>query len=143
MILPSLCPHCEIAMTECIDILLIEDSPSQARYFQLLLARAGYHVQIAVDGTTGWRHAHTCSPRLILLDVDLPIIDGFTLLSRFKHDPATTDIPVVMLTQREHISHVQRAIDLGASDYVFKDDASHQLCSVVQQLLPARMPPPC
>ena len=121
------------------DILLIEDSLSQARYFQLLLARAGYAVQIAADGLTGWQQAHTCPPRLILLDVELPVYDGFALLSRFKRDPVTTGIPVVMLTHREHISHVQWAIDLGASDYVFKDDASRQLCAVVQQLLPPRV----
>ena len=124
-------------MTEHIDILLIEDSPSQARYFQLLLTRAGYSVQIAADGATGWLQGHICAPRLILLDVELPIVDGFELLSRFKDDPATTHIPMVMLTNREHVSQVQWAIDLGASDYVFKDDASRQLCSVVQQLLRA------
>lgn len=136
--LSSLCARCEITVSffDRIDILLIEDSLSQARYFQLLLARAGYVVQIAADGLTGWQQAHTCSPRLIVLDVELPIYDGFVLLSRFKRDPVTTDIPVVMLTHREHISQVQWAIDLGASD---KDDASRQLCSVIQQLLPPRV----
>jgi DNA-binding response OmpR family regulator len=117
------------------DILLIEDSRSQALQVQLLLQRAGYTVQIAVDGAAGWRQAIAVTPRLILLDVDLPLFDGFQLLARLKRDPATAHIPVVMLTHREHIGSVERAIALGVDGYLFKDDAQRQLGAVVSQLV--------
>ena len=79
-------------------------------------------------------------PRLILLDVDLPTLDGFQVLARLKRDPATANIPIVMLTHREHIDHVERAIALGASDYLFKDDGDRQLGALVAQLLLATEP---
>jgi CheY-like chemotaxis protein len=126
----------DMTMDEQADILLIEDSPSQALRAKLVLQRAGYTVQIAIDGGVGWYQVHVVAPRLILLDVDLPIFDGFQLLARLKRDPTTAHIPVVMLTHREHIDHVERAIALGASDYLFKDDAEYQLTTVVAQLIP-------
>ena len=117
------------------DILLIEDSPSQALRFMLMLRRAGYEVQIANDGAEGWRLACSEPPRLILLDVDLPTLDGFQVLSRLKRGRATAAIPVLMLTNREHVSNVERAIELGADGYLFKDDVVDLLCPSVRQLL--------
>jgi DNA-binding response OmpR family regulator len=117
------------------DILLIEDSPSQALQFRLVLQRAGYRVRVVADGAEGWRAACADQPRLILLDIDLPTLDGFQILRRLKRDRATLAIPILMLTNREHISNVERAIALGADDYLFKDDAVSQLVLSVPQLL--------
>ncbi|HEU4326011.1 MAG TPA: response regulator [Roseiflexaceae bacterium] len=117
------------------DILLIEDSPSQALRFQLLLSRAGYRVRIARDGIEGWRCACDERPRLILLDVDLPLMSGFQVLARLKRGRSTADIPVVMLTNREHVSDVISALDTGADDYLPKRDALTQICSVIAQHL--------
>ena len=117
------------------DILLVEDSPSQALQFRLVLERAGYRVRVVVDGAEGWRVACADLPKLILLDVDLPTLDGFQILDRLKRDRATAAIPVLMLTNREHISNVERAITLGADNYLFKDDAAEQLCTAVMELL--------
>ncbi|WP_298490250.1 PleD family two-component system response regulator [uncultured Chloroflexus sp.] len=117
------------------DILLIEDSPSQALQFRLMLEQAGYRVEVAVTSLEGWRAASVLKPRMILLDIDLPGLDGFQVLSRLKRDRATRHIPVVMLTHREHVSSVQRAIDLGANDYLFKDDAVSALLPVVEQVI--------
>ena len=122
-------------MIDRLDILLIEDSPSQALRFLLMLRRAGYEVQVANDGAEGWRLACDELPQLILLDVDLPTLDGFQVLLRLKRGRATADIPVLMLTNREHISNVERAIALGANGYLFKDDVAELLCPSVEQLL--------
>ncbi|WP_322511438.1 response regulator [Chloroflexus sp.] len=116
-------------------ILLIEDSPSQALQFRLMLERAGYRVQVAATGIEGWRAASVMKPRMILLDIDLPGLDGFQVLNRLKRDRATKHIPVVMLTHRDHINSVQRALNLGADDYLFKDDAAAELLPVVEQAL--------
>jgi DNA-binding response OmpR family regulator len=122
-------------MSDAYDILLIEDSPSQALQFQLILERAGYRVRVVADGGDGWRAAYTDRPRLILLDIDLPTLDGFQILTRLKRDRATAAIPILMLTNREHISNIERAIALGANDYLFKDDAVTQLGTCVLQLI--------
>jgi DNA-binding response OmpR family regulator len=122
-------------MTNTPDILLIEDSMSQALCFRLMLERAGYSVHIIPDGADGWRLAGEWHPRLILLDIDLPSLDGFQVLNRLKRDRRTSDIPVVMLTHRDNVVSVQRAIDLGANDYLFKDDAPYELCATVAQAL--------
>jgi DNA-binding response OmpR family regulator len=117
------------------DILLIEDSPSQALQFQLILQRAAYTVRVVADGGDGWRAAYADRPRLILLDIDLPTLDGFQILARLKRDRATAAIPIIMLTNREHISNVERAITLGADSYLFKDDAVTLLVTSIADLL--------
>jgi len=124
-----------VGLNDTYDILLVEDSPSQALQFRLVLERAGFLVRVVVDGAEGWRVACEDLPKLILLDVDLPTLDGFQILARLKRDRATAAIPVLMLTNREHISNVERAIALGADDYFFKDDAIERLGATVLQLL--------
>jgi DNA-binding response OmpR family regulator len=120
-----------------LNILLIEDSPSQALQLQLILERAGYHVAVVTDGAAGWQAACDQLPELILLDVELPTLDGFQVLSRLKRSSATAAIPVIMLTNRDHISSVERAIELGVDDYLSKQDVEQQLCVIVRQLLHA------
>lgn len=122
-------------------ILLVEDSPSQALRFRLMLERAGYHVEVVGDGGEGWRNACSHPPQLILLDIDLPTLDGFQVLARLKRARQTSTIPVVMLTHRDHVASVQRALELGADDYLFKDDAPFELCTIVAQALKAGRPP--
>lgn len=122
-------------MNASIDILLIEDSPSQALRINLGLQRLGYHVCVAADGLQGYWLARTTMPRLVLLDVELPKLNGFQVLQRLKHHPATRTIPVVMLTDRDRLPDVEHALTLGASDYLPKHEASVQLGPVVQQLL--------
>jgi DNA-binding response OmpR family regulator len=72
---------------------------------------------------------------MILLDIDLPSLDGYQVLGRLKRHRRTAPIPVVMLTHRDNVDSVQRAIDLGADDYLFKDDATLELCATVAQAL--------
>jgi DNA-binding response OmpR family regulator len=121
------------------DILLIEDSPSQALQLQLILQRAGYRVTVVADGAAGWRAACDQPPRLILLDVELPTLDGFQVLSRLKRGRETAAIPVIMLTNRDHVSSVERAIELGVDGYLPKQDMLHQLCTIVRQFLDAQV----
>lgn len=123
------------------DILLIEDSPSQGLQLQLLLQRAGFKVQIATDGVQGWRQAHATHPRLVLLDVNLPTLDGFQVLTRLKRDRTTAHIPVVILSTSNHVSDVERAISLGIDDYWVKGDllteknAARLFCDSLNQII--------
>jgi len=128
-------------MNQEVDILLIEDSPSQGLQLQLLLQRAGFKVQIATDGVQGWRQAHASHPRLVLLDVNLPTLDGFQVLTRLKRDRTTSHIPVVILSTSNHVSDVERAISLGIDDYWVKGDllteknAAHLFCDSLNQII--------
>lgn len=123
------------------DILLIEDSPSQGLQLQLLLQRAGYQVRIATDGVQGWRQAHTHPPKLVLLDVNLPTLDGFQVLTRLKRDRTTAKLPVIILSTSNHVSDVERAISLGTDDYWVKGDllseknAIRLFCETIDQLI--------
>ncbi len=119
------------------NILLIEDSPSQALQFWLLLTNAGYEVRIVSDGREGWIDACNSHPGLILLDVNLPSLNGFQVLSRLKRNRTTADIPVVMLSSHDSVFQVEQALELGADDYLFKEDytrqnGSHMLQSALQ-----------
>lgn len=121
-------------------ILLIEDSPSQALRFWLLLIHAGYNVHIVGDGREGWKKACEEHPCLILLDLYLPGMSGLQVLTRLKHDCTTADIPVIILSNDDSVSQVEQAIALGATDYLFKadymrTDAGCQLQEAINQIL--------
>jgi CheY-like chemotaxis protein len=110
-------------MNEAPYIMLVEDSTSQALQLQLLLKQyTTQPIQIISDGAEAWRQACKEHPGLILLDINLPSLDGFQILSRLKRNRDTADIPVIMLTTSDSITDVERAIELGANDYLFKDD---------------------
>jgi two-component system copper resistance phosphate regulon response regulator CusR len=122
-------------------ILLIEDSSSQAEWFQQLLTQAGYTVQVANDGVEGWCCACHTYPDLILLDINLPTIDGFGVLYLIKRCYITAAIPVIMLTMADKMSDVEYAVALGADGYLFKDDyfctqdGAHHMIDEVNRLM--------
>lgn len=74
------------------------------------------------DGLDGWKKVCTDPPVLILLDINLPTLDGFSILSMLKHSNKTAAIPVVMLTGLDGVHDVEHALSLGADGYLFKDD---------------------
>lgn len=122
------------------DILLIEDSPSQAVHLRIILEQLGYVVRLAIDGRTGWLEACHQHPLLILLDMNLPSMNGLQVLARLKRDQSTSTIPVVILSDTENIVQVEEALNLGASDYLFKGDclryhASEQINNSINQVL--------
>lgn len=132
-------------MSEACSILLIEDSPSQAMQLRLLLQQSGYQVHVIDDGAKGWRYACLHNPALILLDINLPSLDGFQVLSRLKRNRKTSAIPVIMLTTSDSIADVERAIELGADDYLFKDDClfkSSESCNHLQTAVSQFLGPP-
>lgn len=103
-------------------ILLIEDSPTQAIRLCHLLQCLGYEVHVANDGRIGWNQACDEHPTLILLDINLPTMNGLQVLARLKCNRTTADIPVVMLSSSDSVFYVEQALELGAQDYLFKGD---------------------
>ena len=96
---------------------MVDDDPDHVRLFQHFLERGGYQVLAAHDARTALQTAQREGPDLITLDVNLPDTDGFTLLEWLKADPATTAIPVIMLSV---VDDTGRGLLMGAVDYLHK-----------------------
>lgn len=116
-------------------ILLVEDSRTQALRLQLELLRYGFAIDIATDGIGGLTSARNQPPDLIVLDVDLPELDGYSVCRELKADARTAHIPVVMLTRRDDALDALTGLELGAVDYIPKDAfAEHNLVESLRHL---------
>ena len=98
-------------------VLIIDDDPNARALLSRFLAREGFAVRTASDGASGLKLAHKLRPRAILLDVMMPDMDGWTVLSSLKADPELADIPVIMETI---VQEKGLAFSLGAEDYLTK-----------------------
>lgn len=103
-------------------VLLIEDSPTQALRLRLILERDGLKVTVARDGREGLRISPLLLPDAVVLDVNLPDLDGFQVCQALKDHPATQDTPVIMLTVKDRAADTLAGLDAGADAYIPKDD---------------------
>ena len=101
-------------------VLVVEDKASLTQMLQFLFLSKGLSVQIAYNGQEALEKVISLVPSLILLDIMMPQMDGFEVLEKLKKDPATSNIPVIMLTARKSREDMQRARDLGAVEYITK-----------------------
>ncbi len=102
-------------------VLIVEDSPVQALALEHLLVQEGLNVLCAPDGRTGIMMAQQHSPDVIVLDIEMPEMNGFEVCRRLRENAQTAAIPVLMLTAHTEVAMVMRGIDLGAVDYIPKD----------------------
>src|SRR5947208_2011709 len=98
-------------------ILLVEDNELNRDMLMRRLMRRGFDVVIAVDGGEGVEMARTASPDLILLDMSLPVLDGWETARRLKASPGTRAIPIIALTAHAMTGDRERAIEAGCDDY--------------------------
>lgn len=98
-------------------VLLAEDSPTVRALVRFELEDAGYAVVEAADGRAAVDLALECGPSVVLLDVEMPVLDGYGVIAELKVDPATRDVPVVFLTGQ---ADLVKALDAGAHDFVRK-----------------------
>ena len=118
-------------------ILVIEDEPRAANYLQQGLRESGYTVEIATTGTDGLHAAVNGDHDLIILDVMLPGIDGFTVVSALRSSKQT---PVLMLTARSLMEDKVKGFDLGVDDYLVKPFQFPELLARVRALLKRGQP---
>jgi two-component system chemotaxis sensor kinase CheA len=102
-------------------VLIVEDSPPQALKLKLSLEYHGCWVEWADTGLAGLALAQQKRFDLIVLDVELPDTDGFQVCQKLKTNPNLADIPVVMMTTRDHAEDVLNGLENGAVDYIPKD----------------------
>jgi two-component system, OmpR family, copper resistance phosphate regulon response regulator CusR len=121
-------------------ILVIEDEPKAAEYLRQGLSESGYAAEVAHNGTDGLHEAATGDYDLLILDVMLPGIDGFAVLSALRTSKQT---PVLMLTARGKMDDKVRGFDLGADDYLVKPFQFPELLARVRALLKRGQSPNC
>jgi CheY-like chemotaxis protein len=116
-------------------ILLIEDNEMNRDMLSRRLERRGYEVIIAADGEQGCRMARTEQPDLILMDMSLPVMDGWEATQQLKSAPETRWIPIVALTAHAMAGDRERALAVGCNDYDTKPIEFPRLLSKIQALL--------
>lgn len=122
-------------------ILLVEDNEMNRDMLSRRLARRGYDVMIAIDGDEGVRMAQAKRPGLILMDMSLPVLDGWEATRRLKADPATAEIPVIALTAHAMSGDEQKARAAGCDDFDTKPVELKRLLSKIQTWLPTSTAP--
>ncbi|MCL4472791.1 MAG: response regulator transcription factor [Actinobacteria bacterium] len=113
-------------------ILVIEDEESIASFVSMYLKKEGFSVDVAGTGSFGLKLAKENSPRVILLDLMLPDIDGFEVCRRLRHD---SDVPIIMLTARDAATDKVVGLELGADDYITKPFDPRELVARVKSVL--------
>ncbi len=103
-------------------ILVIEDSPTQAKQIAATLTSYNLRVVIASDGLEGLHVVDSQRPDLIILDVNLPTMNGYQVCNRLKRDSNTAHIPVIMLTTIDGADATLQGLEAGADDYIAKDE---------------------
>ena len=117
-------------------ILYVEDNDDNVYMLKPRLERKGYEVLIAVDGKEGIYLAKNRNPDLILMDLDLPIIDGWEASKQLKEDTNTKHIPIIALSARVMEEDRIRAIDAGCDDFDSKPVDFNSLMAKIRSFLP-------
>lgn len=120
-----------------VKILLVEDNEMNRDMLSRRLKRNGYDVVMATDGQQGVDMAASEVPDLILMDMSLPVIDGWEATRRVKHNEATRRIPVIALTAHAMAGDREKAIEAGCDDYDTKPVEITRLLSKIVALLDA------
>ena len=118
-----------------IKILLVEDNEMNRDMLSRRLMKKRYDVVIAVDGQQGVNMAHSENPDIILLDMSLPVMDGWTAAEHLKNDPATKDIPIIALTAHAMAGDREKCIEAGCEDYDTKPVDFKRLRGKIDALL--------
>lgn len=119
-------------------ILIVEDDPLIIRMYQRVFKFEKYEVETADNGRDALDLLATFRPTIILLDVMMPQMDGLAVLEEIKKNPATKNIPVIVLTNLAGTDDVERALELGAVKYIVKSDHKpKEIVDIVKSILAA------
>ena len=121
-------------------ILLVEDNEMNRDMLSRRLTRRGYQVVIAVDGQQGVSMAQSETPRLVLMDMSLPVMDGREATRRLKADAATRHIPVIALTAHAMAGDREKALAAGCDDYEIKPVVLKRLIEKIEQFVEEPVP---
>ncbi len=116
-------------------ILIAEDEPEIAQMVKFKLEREGFDVIWECNGGLAFKAAQDDHPDLILLDIMMPVMDGFQVLKKLKSDEELKDIPVIMLTAKGQERDIVTGMEAGANDYVVKPFRPAELVARIKKIL--------
>jgi two-component system, cell cycle response regulator DivK len=123
-------------------VLLVEDNEMNRDMLSRRLIRQGFAVTVAVDGQAGVDAARASRPDIVLMDMSLPVLDGWEATRQLKADPETRAIPVIALTAHAMAGDRQQALEAGCDDYDTKPIELPRLLEKMRRLLPNEAPKP-
>ena len=118
-------------------VLIIDDSPTELHLFQNMLDKAGFDTLVADSGEEGIRQALTSRPDIILMDVVMPGMNGFQATRKLTRDPATSSIPVIMITTKDQETDKIWGMRQGAVEYLVKPISDKDLVAKINSVMAA------
>ena len=116
-------------------VLIVDDSPTEIHIFTKALESGGYQVVVASDGEEGVAKAKSELPQLILMDVVMPGLNGFQATRKIHRDPATKEIPVIIVTTKDQDTDREWGMRQGAVDYLVKPVDTAALLMKIKELI--------
>ena len=116
-------------------VLIVDDSPTELHLFQKMLEKAGFTALVADSGEDGIRQAQAAKPDCILMDVVMPGMNGFQATRKLTKDPATANIPVIMITTKDQETDKIWGMRQGAVEYIVKPVGAKELVSRINSVM--------
>ncbi len=116
-------------------ILIIDDSPTELHLFQNMLEKSGFDTLVADSGEEGLKKAASSRPDCILMDVVMPGMNGFQATRKLSQDPATSAIPVIIITTKDQETDKIWGMRQGAVEYLVKPIAENQLVQMINTVM--------
>ncbi|MGD1809674.1 response regulator [Dapis sp. BLCC M126] len=127
-----------VSVSEKGNILLVDDQPENLKLLSDLLEEQGYEVQQAINGVIALQAIAVGSPDVVLLDIHMPQLDGYTVCQRLKANPNTQDIPVIFVSALDEAWDKVKAFSVGGSDYITKPFKTVEVLARVENQLKVR-----
>jgi DNA-binding response OmpR family regulator len=116
-------------------VLVVDDDPVILKLLEVNFEMEGFAVVLAHDGIEGVERARNDRPDLVISDIMMPNMSGLELLEQLKHDPATSGIPIILLSAKAQAADQQQGLDAGADDYITKPFEPLDLIERVNRLI--------
>jgi len=117
-------------------VLIVEDDALMGRMYEKIFSHENHEVEISINGEEGLKKAKEWKPDIVLLDIMMPIMNGFQVLESMKIDPTLSNIPIVMLTNLAGDQDIEEAKEKGAADYIVKSNYTpRQILDMVKKIL--------
>lgn len=114
------------------DILIVDDDPMQVKLLQGILTSNGYKVSVATEADDGLDRAINKDPDLVILDVMMPVINGYNFCRLLKHEAEKSEILVILLTSRDEMEDIQIGLEMGADAYLTKPVNTEELLRTIK-----------